>query len=83
MSGWLQIDEIEWETQNVEVLEALAAGTAALDQLHKEMPIDEVERILEESAESIEVGEEGLLLLLLLLTKCAMYRDGDHVICTN
>jgi hypothetical protein len=39
----------------VEVLRALEAGTAALDQLHREMPIDEVERILEESAESIEV----------------------------
>lgn len=39
----------------MEVLRALEAGTAALDQLHREMPIDEVERILEESAESIEV----------------------------
>ncbi len=51
----MQIDEIEWESQNVEVLLALEAGTKALDQLHKEMPIEEVERILEESSESIEV----------------------------
>lgn len=52
-----QIEDIEWESQNIEVLQALEAGTAALDQLHKEMPIVEVERILEESAESIEVSE--------------------------
>lgn len=51
-----QIEDIEWESQNVEVLQALEAGTAALDKLHQEMPIEEVERILEESAESIEVG---------------------------
>mmetsp|Transcript_2810 Transcript_2810/g.5096 ORF Transcript_2810/g.5096 Transcript_2810/m.5096 type:complete len:228 (+) Transcript_2810:45-728(+) len=52
------IDEIEWESQNVEVLQALEAGTAALDQLHKEMPIEEVERILEESSESIETQSQ-------------------------
>ena len=51
----MQIDEIEWASQNIEMMQALEAGTAALDQLHKDMPIDEVERILEESSESIEV----------------------------
>ena len=39
----------------MEVLKALEVGTAALDKLHKEMPIEEVERILEESSESMEV----------------------------
>lgn len=51
----IQIEDIEWDSQNIEVLQALEAGTAALDKLHKEMPIEEVERILEESAESMEV----------------------------
>ena len=41
----------------MEVLRALEAGTKALDKIHKEMPIEEVERILEESAESIEVSD--------------------------
>lgn len=41
----------------MEVLLALEAGTAALDQLHREMPVEEVERILQESAESIEVSD--------------------------
>ena len=50
-----QIEDIEWDSQNMEVLQALEAGTAALDKLHKEMPIEEVERILEESAASMEV----------------------------
>ena len=59
-----QIEDIEWETQNIEVMRALEAGTAALDKLQKEMPVEEVERILEESAESIEVIMVCLLLLL-------------------
>lgn len=39
----------------MEILKALKGGTAALNAIHKEMSVDDVERLLEESAEAIEV----------------------------
>jgi hypothetical protein len=42
----------------VEALRALEAGTAALNKLHEEMSVEDVERLLEESNEAIAVSEE-------------------------
>jgi hypothetical protein len=37
------------------VLNALKAGTAALNKLHEDMSIEDVEKLLEETNEAIEV----------------------------
>lgn len=39
----------------MEALKALEAGTAALNKLHEEMSVEDVERLLEESNEAIAV----------------------------
>ena len=39
----------------MEALRALESGTAALNKLHQEMSVEDVERLLEESNEAIEV----------------------------
>ena len=36
-------------------MKALQGGTAALNAIHKEMSVDDVERLLEESNEAVEV----------------------------
>ncbi|CAE7524668.1 CHMP6, partial [Symbiodinium microadriaticum] len=57
------IEDIEWESTQVEALRALEAGTAALNKLHEEMSVDDVERLLEESNEAIEIENEISALL--------------------
>ena len=47
---------MEWESHNLEILKALKGGTAALNAIHKEMSVDDVERLMEESNEAIEVS---------------------------
>lgn len=42
----------------MEILRALKGGTAALNAIHSEMSIDDVERLLEESNEAIEVRRQ-------------------------
>lgn len=49
------IEKIEWESQNVDILNALAAGTKALNALHKEFTVERVEELLEDSREAVEV----------------------------
>ena len=49
------IDNIEWESANMKVFEALRNGTNALNQLHDEMSADDVAALLEETNSSIEV----------------------------
>lgn len=49
------IDNVEWEYANVEVLKALKAGNAALNALHQEMSVDDVQTLLEETNEAIQV----------------------------
>ena len=50
-----QIEEIEWESHNIEALRALKAGTDALKKLHEEMSVEDVERLMEETREAREV----------------------------
>ncbi len=50
------IDDIEWGSINIRVLEALQSGTALLNRLHEEMSLEDVETLLEESAEAVEVS---------------------------
>lgn len=49
------ISQIEFATQTVTVLEALTAGTQALNELHSEYSIERVEQLLEDSKEAIAV----------------------------
>jgi len=49
------IENVEWESQNIEVLKALKEGTEALNKMHDEMSLDTVEAILDESREAIEL----------------------------
>lgn len=55
MSILEMIDNVEWEYANMEVLKALKVGNAALNSLHQEMSIDDVENLLAETNEAIEV----------------------------
>lgn len=49
------IEDIEWESANMEVLKALKVGTEALNKFHEEMSVEDVEALLEETNEAIEV----------------------------
>ena len=51
----MQIEDIEWESTQVEALKALEAGTKALNKLHEEMSVEDVERLMEETQDAIEV----------------------------
>jgi DNA-binding FrmR family transcriptional regulator len=57
------IDTIEWEAANMEVMRALQAGNAALNKLHEEMSVEDVENLLAETNEAIETENEINLLL--------------------
>lgn len=48
------LETVEWEGQQAQVLAAMAEGTAALNKLHEEMPIEEVEQLMADTQEAIE-----------------------------
>ncbi|CAN0463103.1 unnamed protein product, partial [Ectocarpus sp. 8 AP-2014] len=47
------MDTIDWETQQLQVFNALKEGNVALNKLHEEMPLDKVEELMADTAESI------------------------------
>ena len=49
------INNVEWESSNMDVLRALGAGTALLNKMHEEMPVEAVEDLLDETNAAIEV----------------------------
>ncbi len=49
------IQDVEWESMNVEIFKALKAGTAALNKIHEEMTVESVAALLDETNEAIEV----------------------------
>lgn len=51
------MDTIDWETQQLKVFDALKEGNAALNKLHEEMPLDKVEDLLADTAESIAMEQ--------------------------
>ena len=55
LSVFKMIEDIEWETANLEVMKALKVGTEALNKIHEEMSVEDVEALLEETNEAIEV----------------------------
>ncbi|CAN0173318.1 unnamed protein product [Ectocarpus sp. 6 AP-2014] len=52
------MDTIDWETQQLQVFNALKEGNVALNKLHEEMPLDKVEELMADTAESIAMEEE-------------------------
>eukprot|EP01029_Cantina_marsupialis_P029452 TRINITY_DN780486_c0_g1_i1.p1 TRINITY_DN780486_c0_g1~~TRINITY_DN780486_c0_g1_i1.p1 ORF type:complete len:227 (-),score=103.46 TRINITY_DN780486_c0_g1_i1:183-863(-) len=52
------IETIQWETQQMDVLNGLKAGNAILKQIHTTMPLDEVEKIMDDTAEAVEYQNE-------------------------
>ena len=50
------IDQIEWASINMQVVTAIEAGTKELNRIHQEMPLDDVEALMEESNQAIEVS---------------------------
>lgn len=51
----MQLNDIEWESHNLEILKALKTGNDALNSIHQEMGVDEVEKLLADTNEAIEV----------------------------
>lgn len=49
------LEDIEWESQNMEILKALKSGTDALNKIHEEMSVEDVENLLADTNEAIEV----------------------------
>lgn len=48
------IQTINWEEQNTTVLRALQSGTKALNKMHDELPLEQVESILENNEAALE-----------------------------
>jgi hypothetical protein len=48
------IQTINWEEQNAAVVQALQTGTKALNKMHEELPLEQVESILEDNAIALE-----------------------------
>ena len=53
-----QIDSIDTAQRDVEVLNALKSGSRALDRLQSQWPIEEVESLLEDTAEALQRQQE-------------------------
>ena len=60
------IDDVEWESMNMQVLNALKSGTAALNQMHEEMSADDVAALLEDTNAAIEVSKNSCSCLLII-----------------
>eukprot|EP00752_Nemacystus_decipiens_P011673 g10360.t1 len=52
------IETIDWESQQLQVFNALKEGNVALNKLHDEMPLEKVEELMADTAESIAMEEE-------------------------
>eukprot|EP00624_Nannochloropsis_granulata_P005892 evm.model.NODE_4194_length_22161_cov_20.701637.7 len=57
------ITQIEWETQQMQVFDALKSGNHALEAIHKIMSLEEVEKLMADTADSIEYEQEVSRLL--------------------
>lgn len=71
------IQSVEWEYNNMEVMKALRSGTDALNKIHEQMSLEDVESLLDETNEAIEVNElfhmEKYLFLYFLKICCFIY----------
>lgn len=58
ISVFQMIEDIEWESTNIQVMEALRSGTKSLNELHEEMSADDVEAILSDTNDAIDVENQ-------------------------
>lgn len=52
------ITQIEWETEQLRVFDALKSGNQALEAIHQIMSLEEVEKLMADTADSIEYEQE-------------------------
>lgn len=52
------ITQIEWETEQLKVFDALKSGNQALEAIHKIMSLEEVEKLMADTADSMEYEQE-------------------------
>lgn len=50
-----QINDVEWASINVSILNAIEAGTKELNRIHEERSVEDVQLLIDESNEAIEV----------------------------
>jgi charged multivesicular body protein 6 len=53
-----QIEDLEWASISVQVLNAIKAGTSLLNAIHEEISVDDVQSLLDETNEAIEVENQ-------------------------
>lgn len=56
-----QINDVEWASINVSILNAIEAGTKELNRIHEERSVEDVQLLIDESNEAIEVLQSMLL----------------------
>lgn len=71
------MDTIDWESQQLKVFDALKEGNAALNKLHEEMPLDKVEDLLADTAESIAMEQVRRVVVLVVLVFLLLDPPGD------
>ncbi|CAK4072212.1 unnamed protein product [Aphanomyces euteiches] len=52
------VDSVEWESQQLQIFEGLKAGNSVLDAIHKEMTVEAVEDLMEETREAQARADE-------------------------
>jgi Snf7 len=55
-----QINDVEWASINVSILNAIEAGTKELNRIHEERSVEDVQLLIDESNEAIEVLQSML-----------------------
>ena len=55
MTVQTQINDVEWASINVSILNAIEAGTKELNRIHEERSVEDVQQLLDESNEAVEV----------------------------
>ena len=51
-----QINDIEWASINVSILNAIESGTKELNRIHEERTLEDVETLMNDTNEAIEVS---------------------------
>jgi hypothetical protein len=74
MENGKQVSSIEFTLIEQDILFGLQQGNAVLKELHKGMDIDNVEKLLSETADGIAYQQVRLLLFPASLLRCSLHR---------
>lgn len=86
--GFVQVSTIEFSLVEVSVLHGLKQGNDVLKEIHKELNIESVEKLLEETAEAREYQRvclfsfHALIVFFLVLSGLGLYRRKS-IICLS